>query len=571
MTSIVPSPAGVPQSTRTCAVCLIPTEKRCSGCKTIYYCSIEHQRQAWKEHKIACEAIRSAPASSATLLPRTLQLIYPVSPPLQAAITQHMHMLTGFSSWKMEGNKVKCTVEKESDGALIASKIGNISHANIFQINQSYVVQSENIDIHELLKQNSICVKKPEESVKSELHNLFFSLSITLSLFNKKIYEDSAAWDGPYPIRRVNQMAFLKKFDWFHPQTVSITAPNMGQNDQNLIVKIKMNKINLKHIQNEGKKYGIKNWPIYFLAVTWKTKETIYYFVKSTPSTVTDIETMKEKAALLHLVEFPNHKQQMILYENILNTPTKLEYWNNWEDRANGGLGIYYDRVSDPLIIEAFTSEVLSFACKDKPIKIIELAAGKCRLAKKLLEIMNDMHFLYEYIVVEPNKTQMKTAKSLLSTLPPKGSSIQFIEMDMDSFITSFSAPLKNSADCVISSGGPFNVGIVSSAKAKNYVKKTEAMLGEEGIFILGGLSCFLVEQEDFTLTPLSCAAPVCLPPDLSNHPFLQEVVARSAPNNYWPHYIFKKTKPPQEAPNNEILSAASSAACASAADSTTP
>ena len=30
---------------------------RCIGCKRVWYCSVEHQRAAWKAHKPACEVV----------------------------------------------------------------------------------------------------------------------------------------------------------------------------------------------------------------------------------------------------------------------------------------------------------------------------------------------------------------------------------------------------------------------------------------------------------------------------------------------------------------------------------
>ncbi|XP_013183935.1 egl nine homolog 1 [Amyelois transitella] len=37
-----------------CAVCKEETQRRCSRCLNVYYCSTEHQRQDWKRHKSEC-------------------------------------------------------------------------------------------------------------------------------------------------------------------------------------------------------------------------------------------------------------------------------------------------------------------------------------------------------------------------------------------------------------------------------------------------------------------------------------------------------------------------------------
>lgn len=40
-----------------CVVCKIKTYSRCSRCRSIYYCSIDHQRQDWKRHKVECKKL----------------------------------------------------------------------------------------------------------------------------------------------------------------------------------------------------------------------------------------------------------------------------------------------------------------------------------------------------------------------------------------------------------------------------------------------------------------------------------------------------------------------------------
>lgn len=38
----------------SCQVCTVPTTKRCSGCKTIHYCSVECQKHDRRAHKRCC-------------------------------------------------------------------------------------------------------------------------------------------------------------------------------------------------------------------------------------------------------------------------------------------------------------------------------------------------------------------------------------------------------------------------------------------------------------------------------------------------------------------------------------
>ncbi|XP_038222463.1 SET domain-containing protein SmydA-8 [Zerene cesonia] len=44
--------------TGCCAICLEPTEHKCSNCQSVHYCSRDHQKQDWKVHKHRCTPAR---------------------------------------------------------------------------------------------------------------------------------------------------------------------------------------------------------------------------------------------------------------------------------------------------------------------------------------------------------------------------------------------------------------------------------------------------------------------------------------------------------------------------------
>ncbi|PBL04254.1 hypothetical protein ARMGADRAFT_1004866 [Armillaria gallica] len=44
----------------TCLVCDTPTSTRCSGCKSVYYCSKAHIAQDWLTHKAYCKRVSAA-------------------------------------------------------------------------------------------------------------------------------------------------------------------------------------------------------------------------------------------------------------------------------------------------------------------------------------------------------------------------------------------------------------------------------------------------------------------------------------------------------------------------------
>ncbi|XP_058462124.1 SET domain-containing protein SmydA-8 [Malaya genurostris] len=51
-TNVTETPGGI------CPVCNQSAKKRCSGCSLVYYCSVEHQKQDWKNHKHVCHPFK---------------------------------------------------------------------------------------------------------------------------------------------------------------------------------------------------------------------------------------------------------------------------------------------------------------------------------------------------------------------------------------------------------------------------------------------------------------------------------------------------------------------------------
>ena len=48
------STATTNESTNRCPVCNKESTKICSRCKSVWYCSVDHQHQDWKRHKPTC-------------------------------------------------------------------------------------------------------------------------------------------------------------------------------------------------------------------------------------------------------------------------------------------------------------------------------------------------------------------------------------------------------------------------------------------------------------------------------------------------------------------------------------
>ncbi|XP_073961933.1 SET domain-containing protein SmydA-8-like [Choristoneura fumiferana] len=46
------------KSLGSCYICLAPSSQKCSGCQAVHYCSREHQKQHWKQHKHQCTPVK---------------------------------------------------------------------------------------------------------------------------------------------------------------------------------------------------------------------------------------------------------------------------------------------------------------------------------------------------------------------------------------------------------------------------------------------------------------------------------------------------------------------------------
>jgi hypothetical protein len=43
-----------------CAICLVTATQQCAGCKAVFYCGREHQKQHWARHRFECRPVKTA-------------------------------------------------------------------------------------------------------------------------------------------------------------------------------------------------------------------------------------------------------------------------------------------------------------------------------------------------------------------------------------------------------------------------------------------------------------------------------------------------------------------------------
>jgi len=51
-----------------CTVCSGPASNRCSACKQVSYCSREHQKQDWRNHKYSCRPFEASILSASRIV-----------------------------------------------------------------------------------------------------------------------------------------------------------------------------------------------------------------------------------------------------------------------------------------------------------------------------------------------------------------------------------------------------------------------------------------------------------------------------------------------------------------------
>ena len=54
LSSTASSSSSPTSSSATCPICHNPAEKQCQACHNVSYCSVKHQKEDWKQHRLDC-------------------------------------------------------------------------------------------------------------------------------------------------------------------------------------------------------------------------------------------------------------------------------------------------------------------------------------------------------------------------------------------------------------------------------------------------------------------------------------------------------------------------------------
>jgi len=283
------------------------------------------------------------------------------------------------------------------------------------------------------------------------------------------------------------------------------------------------------------------NTNLFALAITliYKNNQREYYLINNL-NIVKSLTELKITACQLELTEFSIVSGMIKHIDKTENSTAPKQYWDkNWDDPKNHGL--YYDEINDPIVIDAYQKHVLSSLKKiNDEIVILDLGAGKGRLAKKIITETLKAGLKIHYLFLEPSNMQLQQANKFLKDFEKTDNSkITYFPIKIDDL------KLTHQVDCIISSGGPLNMDIVKQQQAIENVSKIESWLCPNGIFIGTGQTALVVKAKHFNkcgLELLSYATPCKIPEKLKENKFITLSVSKGSFFNHFQKYVCRKS-----------------------------
>lgn len=332
--------------------------------------------------------------------------------------------------------------------------------------------------------------------------------------------------------------------DLYIPKTISISLKSVNpffseKSSAAGYTRIKINILN----ENVLKNLQIKNPPDSLITLI-KNDQRFYCFIRGDANYALD--EVINAAELLGLFEFQVSKS---FIKDELVAPSS--YWSVWEDLKT--VGLYYDVINDPMMMEACLDSVLPIASelpKDIPLTIVEIGAGAGRFSEKFIKFIKEDVATLHYILVEPDHLQITKAKEKLSPLIGKYCQITFVESTVENFSLSYQV------HGIFSSGGPLNVMVASQEAAKANLKKYQELLLPGGVIIATGHTPLQVKGKHFEeqgLEMLSYTAPSFIPKKHSDNAYLQQSKNKGGFFGYYQRYVAQKPagKNPAELQND--------------------
>ncbi len=410
------------------------------------------------------------------------------------------------------------------------AQVANVIVAPLKSNNLIWVVRCNKIDIQKLFLQNSVSIKHPTvEKLKS-----------LLSLIEGQITEIKS--------QEKNAMAPLKIQAYKINHSEKKSFHQQGRLRETMIIHLQdyhalLSAIKINNFSQSEEQIGKGALSPAVLTFIFKSGERSYY-ISCDNELTNNIFLLKNEALTLNAVEFSISKS-LVTRVNSLVKP--LDFWSKtaWDDPEGGGL--YYDRINDPLIIEAFVHEVLAHVqqfSEFEPFRVVDLGAGKGRLALKIIGLLHELNIPYEYTLLEPNTNQIGLARTLIEKIYGKvNPHVIYLNTKMDRL------DMANQAHCIISSGGPLNINIVSRAEALTNIQKINTMLLPDGVVIATGFTPLIIKAKhfsDFRSISYAVSCEDAVPADVKNDLFIRMIARDTSAFSYCTHfqrYVLKKPK----------------------------
>ena len=457
----------------------------------------------------------------------------PLADVLKKQITLHLEQFSAFSGWKVNSRNALVAWMETTDNALaeaLADKIRIAGFAKVTLAKRSdnlkiFVVKCDELDIQRLFRQSSSLIKaaKITEAQQGPLRALLSSIVTKLAPVSEGSEEKSVhcAGKNKAPLIKVSHSIKKQLFNLIHPHTVVIHTHEYHPE----LSALKINTFDPHYLEDAEQ-------PRWSLVLVFNDGKRHHYFTHD-KELMALIQAVKDIALPLNMLEFTMAKGHVLSYQKNLGI-CGPDYWEGpWDLPLEAGL--YYDRINDPLVVEAFTSEVLAFSPELKEgdvLRIAEVGAGKGRLAEKLIKLMENLSIPYHYTFIEPSTSQLRIAERALTRYRQN---IHFINTSMDKL------GIENKMHCVISSGGPLNNEVVTRAEAIPNARTLQQMLLPTGTLIATGHTVILVKAKHFPdLTCLSYSAPCVVPTDIQGYPYIRHTAQRTFFNNLQ-RYVLRK------------------------------
>ena len=278
--------------------------------------------------------------------------------------------------------------------------------------------------------------------------------------------------------------------------------------------------------------------PHFAITLTNKKGDQEYYFIKDKEliQLITELTTHADK---MNLVEYSLLKSK--IKEEAKNTYPLKAWDTGWEDPETHGL--YYDKINDPLVLEQYINRALPLSQEEKTqyLTVLDIGAGKGRLAYKIIDETLTKAIPIHYILVEPSQHQLNIARIKLeefSTNP--NCKITFVNSTLEDLT------INEKAHCIVSTGGPLNMNVVTRDAAIANVKRMQQLLLPKGILIATGQTALLVKGKHFEqagLNVLSYAAPCVIPKELENNEFMKKSKIAGGFFDHFQRYVCQKTE----------------------------